>query len=111
MPPTLIPIELEDGTLIHIQADSPGTPTRDLNPAQQALKQSFQQVQSLVRGYTVYTINAFKHLGAAHVTEVQLEFGVSISGKSGLPYIASGTAASNVKISVKCEFPPSANPS
>jgi hypothetical protein len=63
-----------------------------------------------VRGYTIYTINAFKHLGAAHVTEVQLEFGVSISGKSGLPYIASGTAASNVKISVKCEFPPAPTP-
>ena len=105
MQPTLIPLELEDGTTIHIQADAPGVPTRDLSPTQQTLKQSFQQVQTLVRGYTAYTINAFKNMAAANVTEINLEFGVSVSGKTGVPYIASGTADCNVKISVKCEFP------
>jgi hypothetical protein len=105
MPPTLIPLELEDGTVIHIQADATNQVTRDINPAQQALKQSFQQVQTLVRGYTAYTINAFKNMAAANVTEINLEFGVSISGKTGVPYIASGTADCNVKICVKCEFP------
>ncbi|MGP1385372.1 MAG: CU044_2847 family protein [Thainema sp.] len=105
MQPTLIPIELEDGTTIHIQADAPGRITRDLNPTQEAFKQSFSSVYHLVRGYTLYTVQAFKNLGAANVSQVELEFGVSVSAKSGVPYIASGTADCNVKISVTCKFP------
>lgn len=105
MQPTLIPLELEDGTIIHIQADTPDGITRDLNPAQQALKQSFQQVQTLVKGYTAYTVSAFKNMAAANVTEINLEFGVSISAKTGIPYIANGDANCNIKIAVKCEFP------
>jgi hypothetical protein len=105
MQPTLIPIELEDGTTIHIQADAPGQVTCDLSGTQEALKQSFQSVYTLVRGYTLYTVQAFKNLGAANVSKIALEFGVSVSAKSGVPYIASGTADCNVKISVTCEFP------
>lgn len=103
--PTLIPIELEDGTTIHIQAQAPGQVSRDQAGTQAALKQSFQSVYSLVRGYTLYTVQAFKNLGAANVSQVSLEFGVSISAKGGVPYIASGTADCNVKISVTCDFP------
>lgn len=105
MQPNLIPLELEDGTVIYMQAEKGGSPVRDYSATQEAVKQSFKAVQGLVRGYTLYTINAFKNLGAGNVTEVGLEFGVSVSAKTGIPYIASGTADCNVKISVKCEFP------
>lgn len=106
MKPNLIPVELEDGVVIHIQAEDNGIATRSLSPTQQAVQQSFQTIQALVRGYTIHTINAFKNLGAGNVTEVNLDFGISISAQTGVPYIASGTADCNVKISVKCEFPP-----
>ena len=103
---TLIPLELEDGTVIHIQASGPGVPVRGGGPAPaETLKQSFRQVQTLVRGYTAYTVSAFRNMAAANVSEISLEFGVSVSAQTGLPYIASGTADCNVKIAVKCEFP------
>lgn len=114
--PQLIPTELEDGTIIYFQVDepavTPSSPIRgfplDAN-AQAAAKekavQSFHAMQSLVRGYTVNTLNAFRNLGSAEVSEVTLEFGVSLDAKAGVPFIASGGASSNLKITVKCVFP------
>jgi hypothetical protein len=112
----LIPTELEDGTIIYIQVEEPvGTSTSTTrsfaiaDAAQTAAKekavQSFQAMQSLVRVYTVNTLNAFRNLGNAEVSEVILEFGVSLDAKAGIPFIASGGASSNLKITVKCAFP------
>jgi len=112
----LIPTELEDGSIIYFQVEETAgfstSPTRTFNldpNAQAAAKeravQSFQAMQSLVRGYTVNTLNAFRNLGNAEVAEVTLEFGVSLDAKAGVPFIASGGASSNLKITVKCAFP------
>ncbi|MEE3719809.1 CU044_2847 family protein [Tumidithrix elongata RA019] len=114
--PQLIPTELEDGTIIYIQVEEPiGTgytpsPSRTFDPnlkdaAKEKAIQSFQAMQNLVRGYTVNTLNAFRNLGSAEVSEVILEFGVSLDAKAGVPFIASGGASSNLKITVKCAFP------
>jgi hypothetical protein len=107
MQPNLIPVELEDGVVIHIQAEDSGIPTRNLSPTKQSVKRSFEAIKTLVYGYTVHTIGAFKNLGSGNVTEVKLDFGIGISAQTGVPYIASGTTNCNVKISVKCEFPSS----
>ncbi len=114
--PQLIPTELEDGSIIYFQVEeTAGTSTSvtrgfpfDPNAptiAKERAVQNFQAMQSLVRGYTVNTINAFRNLGSAEVTEVTLEFGVSLDAKAGVPFIASGGASSNLKITVKCAFP------
>jgi hypothetical protein len=114
--PQLIPTELEDGSIIYFQVEeTAATPTSvtrgfpfDPN-AQAAAKehavQNFQAMQNLVRVYTVSTLNAFRNLGSAEVSEVTLEFGVSLDAKAGVPFIASGGASSNLKITVKCTFP------
>ncbi|MBD2388021.1 CU044_2847 family protein [Cylindrospermum sp. FACHB-282] len=108
----LIPIELEDGTLIYIEAVDDSKPTigeakRGLisTEPQKQLAQSFQAIQKTVRAYTVYTIGAFKNLAIAEVSEVSLEFGVKVNVSTGVPFIAQGTADCNVKITVKCVFP------
>jgi hypothetical protein len=114
--PQLIPTELEDGTIIYFQVDEPAgnspVPTRSFGlpdntqaAAKEKAIQSFHAMQSLVRGYTVNTLNAFRNLGSAEVSEVTLEFGVSLDAKAGVPFIASGGASSNLKITVKCVFP------
>ncbi|MEY3303204.1 MAG: CU044_2847 family protein [Pseudanabaena sp.] len=114
--PQLIPTELEDGTIIYFQVDEPAgnspVPTRSFGlpdntqaAAKEKAIQSFHAMQSLVRGYTVNTLNAFRNLGSAEVSEVTLEFGVSLDAKAGVPFIASGGAKSNMKITVKCIFP------
>ena len=114
--PQLIHTELEDGSIIYFQVEetavtsttpkrSFGLPENDQNAAKEKAIQSFHAMQSLVRGYTVNTLNAFRNLGSAEVSEVTLEFGVSLDAKAGVPFIASGGASSNLKIIVKCVFP------
>jgi hypothetical protein len=114
--PQLIPTELEDGTIIYFQVDEPagnspvptrsfGLPDNTQSAAKEKAIQSFHAMQSLVRGYTLNTLNAFRNLGSAEVSEVTLEFGVSLDAKAGVPFIASGGASSNLKITVKCVFP------
>jgi hypothetical protein len=110
----IIPIELEDGTLIYIEAqeqkqsklDPKLDPKRSINtPDPEPLPQKFKAIEQTVRAYTTYTLGAFKGLAIAEISEVNLEFGVKINATSGVPFIASGTGECNVKISVKCTFP------
>ncbi|MEG4503574.1 CU044_2847 family protein [Microcoleus sp. F6_B4] len=67
-----------------------------------------QQARLLIRSYAIYAVTAFKDFGAAEVEEVTLKFGIKMGGKAGIPYIAEGTAESNLEIQVKCKFPKSA---
>lgn len=123
---TLVPIQLEDGMLVYIEAQDnvetnqvsqvpipeTGEQTRGgqkglpsfspprINPAQ-----SMQMVQSTIRSYAYYCMTAFKNFGAANVDEVTLEFGINLSADAGIPYIANGKAQSNLKITVKCTYP------
>jgi hypothetical protein len=120
----LIPIELEDGTVIHIQAVEevssspsgsviPGSnaqesePKRGLfttDPQKQGTK-SFDPIEKIIRAYTTHLLNSFKNLATAEVSEVTLEFGINVGGMTGIPYIATGSSECNVKIAVKCVFP------
>lgn len=74
------------------------------NPADQ-MAQSFKAIESTIKTYTKYTLNAFRDASLAEVKKVSLEFGVNVSGMGGVPYIATGTAGCNIKITVECAFP------
>jgi hypothetical protein len=124
----VVPIQLDDGTILYIEgqsgAESPELPSdtladsgeqrrtgaKGLGSLTQGLRvdpaQSMQMVQSTIRTYTQYCLSAFKDMSTANVDEVTLEFGVNISADAGIPYIASGKAQSNLKITVKCSFEP-----
>lgn len=121
----IIPIDLGDGTIVHIEAventslsteealasggqESTDDPKRSLwllEESQQQAQESIQTIEDTVRAYTSHILKSFRNLAAAEVSEVTLEFGVSASGITGIPYIASGKAGGNVKITVKCVFP------
>jgi hypothetical protein len=73
-------------------------------PPKQAT-QNFRAIEGTIRAYTTYTLNAFRNFALAEVNEVTLKFGISVELITGLPYIAKGTANSNVEITVKCTFP------
>ncbi|MDX2228679.1 MAG: CU044_2847 family protein [Leptolyngbyaceae cyanobacterium bins.349] len=124
---TLVPIQLEDGMVIYIEAQENAEPTAiappmplpdtgeqtrggqkgipSLNPTRDNAAQSMHMVQNTIRTYAYYCMTAFKNFGAANVDEVTLEFGVNLSADAGIPYIASGKAQSNLKITVKCTYP------
>ncbi|MBW4515308.1 MAG: hypothetical protein KME11_08800 [Timaviella obliquedivisa GSE-PSE-MK23-08B] len=74
------------------------------NSAEQ-MAQSFKAIESTIKTYTKYTLNAFRDASLAEVKKVSLEFGVNVSGMGGVPYIATGTAGCNIKITVECAFP------
>lgn len=112
----IIPIELEDGTIIYMEANddskqSGSESKRGITPTevQKQVTQHFQEIQRTVRAYTTHTLAAFTNLAIAEVSEVNLEFGIKVNVTSGIPFIASGTADCNVKISVKCTFPQTAD--
>lgn len=129
--PQLKPIELEDGTIIYIQAEEnlPTSPSEAKTVTQSSdnkldfitdtpedaqrifgleklnIKQQGEQLQKTIQSYSKHIIQSFKDLALSEVTEVILEFGVNVGGMTGIPYIATGNTDCNVKITVKCEFP------
>ncbi|MEA5447002.1 CU044_2847 family protein [Leptolyngbya sp. CCNP1308] len=128
----LVPITLDDNTVIYIEATDTVTPpaamppmappamppsappapwphseetTRTAKGASEQVVKSFQAMQGTIRAYTVYTLDAFRHMAGANVNKVTLEFGIKVAGEAGVPYITKGTAESNLKITVECSFP------
>ncbi|MCY7320576.1 MAG: hypothetical protein LH660_01935, partial [Phormidesmis sp. CAN_BIN36] len=69
------------------------------------LPQTFQAIEHTIRAYTTYTLNAFKNVAIAEVSEVTLKFGINVSSEAGIPYIANAKGGCNMEITVKCEFP------
>lgn len=122
----IVPVQLNNGTVLYIEAqdeaEAPSTmPQAPIEeggeerrvgmkgsdpkmPFRPNPTQSMEMVQNTIRTYTVYCLNAFKNCAAANVDEVTLEFGVNLSADAGIPYIASGKAQSNLKITVKCSY-------
>jgi hypothetical protein len=125
----LVPILLDDGTEIYMEATedvvapdlntngnggnlvptettrtAKGISTTSAQVAQRFAAQSFKAIESTVRTYTSYTMNAFKDMATANVETVTLEFGLKVGGEAGVPYVTKGTAESNLKITVQCSF-------
>lgn len=129
----LVPICLEDGTEIYIEATE-DVVTPEANPysndaygngsgleettrtakgislngssTQVQMAQSFRAIEGTIRAYTSHTMNAFRDMACANVERVTLEFGLKVGGEAGVPYVTKGTAESNLKITVECSFPP-----
>jgi hypothetical protein len=128
--PQLTPIQLEDGTIIYIEAsenlaasipqspkkeiessdkldfitETPEEATRSLGLEKLNLKAQGDKLQKTIQSYSKHIIQSFKDLALAEVAEVTLEFGVNVGGMTGIPYIVTGETSSNIKITVKCKF-------
>lgn len=114
-------IQIDEDTVIYVEAtenavapaviEEPGEVQRggakggfSSSPEVQ-IAQSFKAIESTIKTYTKFTLNAFKDAALADVEKVTLEFGVNVSGSGGVPYIAAGTVACNIKVTVECAFP------
>jgi hypothetical protein len=122
----LVQIRLDDGTEIYMEATedvvapvtadnsgelygetsrtSKGLGGMTSQAAQAHAVQSFKAIESTIRTYTNYTMNAFQNMACANVEKVTLEFGLKVGGEAGVPYVTKGTAESNLKITVECNF-------
>ena len=116
----LTPLKLEDGTVIYIEATegvsvAPASTesgeerptsfdTRGTRGIQQKMMQNFEAVEGTIRAYTSHTLNALKKVTDANIDKVTLEFGVTLGGEAGVPYVTKGTVESNLKIKVECSY-------
>ncbi|MTJ54382.1 hypothetical protein FJR38_17830 [Anabaena sp. UHCC 0253] len=126
----LTPIELEDGTIIYIEASenvavsipqpqkqeietpdktgfiipTPKESDRSFGLEKLNIKEQGDKLQKTIQSYSKHIIQSFKDLALAEVSEVTLEFGVNVGGMTGIPYIVTGETSSNIKITVKCKF-------
>ncbi len=116
----LTPLQLEDGTVIYIEAtdnisappvstesgeERPTTFAPSPNNVHKHVIQSFKAVEGTIRAYTTHTLNALKKVTDANIDKVTLEFGVTVGGEAGVPYVTKGTVESNLKIKVECSYP------
>ena len=135
----LQPVQIDDNTIIYVEA-ADDIDTSDLNLAPEEPEEPeetlrggqksplgtrrttppsqptpIQTLDTTIRSYTSYTLNAIKDsfydVATANVSKVTMEFGVNVDVKAGIPYIANGTAACNVKVTVECTFTPPATTS
>ena len=81
-----------------------GNQPQAVDPRERVVSHSFRAIETTIRTYTAYTLNAFKELAVANVDNVTLEFGIKVGGEAGIPYVTKGTAESNLKITVQCSF-------
>lgn len=116
----LAPLKLDDGTVIYVEAtENISTPlditesgeerpisfdTRDTRSIKQKMIQSFEAVEGTIRAYTSHTLKGLKKVTDANIDKVTLEFGVTVGGEAGVPYITKGTVESNLKIKVECSY-------
>lgn len=113
----LVPIRLDDNTEIFMEVtDNVDAPTEAQAPiggrrakgigdmATNQMAQSFQAIEGAIRSYTTQTMKAFSNMAEANVKSVTLEFGLTVGGEAGVPYVTKGTAESNLKITVECSF-------
>jgi len=119
--PKLQAVQIDEDTIIYIEAEEDIEVSRGVEEPEEVqrgggkgwdssssvaqMARSFEQIQSTIKVYTKYTLNAFKDAALADVQKVTLEFGVNVGGETGMPYIAKGTVGCNVKITVECAFP------
>ena len=110
----VIPMELEDGSFIYIESsEDVNVPFADQSEKELVSKgggmnaaiQKFKSLEGTIRAYTTHTLNAFKEISGANIDTVTLEFGMTVGGEAGIPYITKGTAESSLKVTVQCSFP------
>ncbi|MEM9149443.1 MAG: CU044_2847 family protein [Cyanobacteria bacterium P01_F01_bin.3] len=123
----LVPLTLEDGTVILVQSqedieaptvdttsESTRTPKGVTRGGGVIPEHAVASLQETIQGYTRHIMSAFETgpitpMGNGRVEKVTLEFGVTIAGKAGIPYITEASGTGSLKVSVECKWPEKKN--
>ncbi len=62
-------------------------------------------LHGVVKAITTTTLKALRESVGANVDKVTLEFGVTLGGEAGIPFVSSGKAEGSIKVTVECSFP------
>ncbi|MGD1865974.1 MAG: CU044_2847 family protein [Phormidesmis sp.] len=121
---TLVPLTLDDGTVIFVQSqdkvDAPPVdlPTEEIGRTPKGPTRSggivperaVASLQDTIKGYTRHIMSSFEKgtvvsAGGGRVEKVTLEFGVTVAGKAGIPYITEASGTGSLKVTVECAWP------
>lgn len=112
-------VELDNGQWVYMQVDENITFTDDIPTNTQSVtrdsgferkgigEQTHQAVNSLgevIRAMSNTAAKALQDSALGNVEKLTLEFGITLGGEAGIPFITSGKAEGSVKVTV--EFAP-----
>ena len=69
----------------------------------EAARGRFENLESTLRNFTGRAVKALRDVDA-DVDKVVLEFGLSLGGEAGVPFVTKGKADSSLKVTVECKF-------
>jgi len=115
---TLKKVELDDGQWVYVQIDEAvsfaemETAVEDASGFEskgmrEQADQAASTVSGLIRAMSETAANALKHSALGSVNKVTLEFGITLGGEAGIPFVTSGKADGSVNVTI--EFAPKDN--
>lgn len=107
----LIELDLGDGRTVLVEADEEVSVPRSAAGAMGyartgrdgPLRADVAQVQQTLRGFVDGTVAALRDTDA-EIERVTLEFGMSLGGEAGVPFITRGDAPGLLKVTVECNL-------
>ena len=107
----LVELDLGDGRSILIASNDEVTMPRGTVPTlpfkrtsrEASMKARFELLADSLRGFTDNAVAAFRD-GSPDIERVTLQFGVSLAGEAGLPYITENRNAGALLVTVECRL-------
>jgi hypothetical protein len=114
----IIPLQIDENTTIYVESQedtavlkpggapdySGGRVTRGGTGEEPAISARMDTLEATLRHFTRRALAPFKEIAEANVDKVTLEFGVTLGGEMGIPFITKGSAESALKVTVECSF-------
>lgn len=89
---------------VEMSPPSPSSGFESKGMATDAAKHVASSLRGVVKAMANTTLNAVRDSIGANVDKVTLEFGVTVGGEAGVPFVTSGKADGSVKVKVECSF-------
>jgi len=107
----LVELDLGNGQSVLVEADDEvsiprsavGEMAYQRGPREAQARSSVERVQQMLRGFANGAVEALKDVDA-EVDRVTLEFGVSLGGDAGVPYVVKRKDEAMLKVTIDCHL-------
>lgn len=108
---TLIELDLGEGRTLLVETDDEVSVPRSAVSAmgyqragrEGSLRADLTRVQETLRGFVDASVNGLKEVDA-DIERVTLQFGISLGGEVGMPFITKGDTGGALKVTVQCNL-------
>jgi hypothetical protein len=104
----LVELELGDGRSLLVEADDDVSVPRSVMPYKRTSRDTdvrvrFESVAETLRGFTDQAVRALQDVDA-DVERVRLQFGVSLGGDAGVPFVTKGSEGGALSVTIDCNL-------